>query len=91
MEYLISELNYKHVNNNRYFLLTMIVFTHFFPEFHVVSIEIFKFYFKSWMLQRMSRMMKHISKAGKVDLGHIVTPPVKFACKPELTLTRLLG
>ena len=79
------------MNNNRYFLLTMIVFTHFFPEFHVVSIEIFKFYFKSWMLQRMSRMTKHISKAGKVDLGHIVTPPVKFACKPELTLTRLLG
>ena len=69
----------------------MIVFSHFFPEFHVVSIEIFKFYFKSWMLQRMSCMLKHISKAGKVDLGYIVTLPVKFACKPELTLTRLLG
>ena len=53
--------------------------------------EIFKFYFKSWMLQRMSCMPKHISKAGKVDLGYIVTLPVKFACKPELTLTRLLG
>ena len=43
------------------------------------------------MLQRMSRMMKYISKAGKIDLGYIVTLPVKFACKPELTLTRLLG
>ena len=43
------------------------------------------------MLQRMSRMTKHISKAGKIDLGYIVTLPVKFACKPELTLTRLLG
>ena len=41
----------------------------------------------------MSRMTKHVSirKAGKVDPGDSVTPPVKFACKPELTLTRLLG
>ena len=90
MEYPISELSYKHVNNIRYFLFTMIVFS-IFSWISWVSIEIFKFYFKSWMLQRMSRMTKHISKAGKVDLGHIVTPPVKFACKPELTLTRLLG
>ena len=36
-------------------------------------------------------MTKHLSKAGKVDLGDRVTLPVKFACKPELTLTRLLG
>ena len=36
-------------------------------------------------------MMKHVSKAGKVDPSDWVTLPVKFACKPELTLTRLLG
>ena len=38
-------------------------------------------------LQKMSRMTKHVSKAGKVDPGDRVTLPVKFACKPELTLT----
>ena len=42
-------------------------------------------------LQRMSRTTKHVSKAGKVDPGVRVTLPVKFACKPELTLTGLLG
>ena len=36
-------------------------------------------------------MTKHDNKAGKVDAGDRVTLPVKFACKPELTLTRLLG
>ena len=55
------------------------------------SIENFKSYFKSWTLQRMSRMTKHVSKAGKVDPGDRVTLLVKFACKEELTLTRLLG
>ena len=55
------------------------------------SIENFKFYFKSWTLQRMSHMTKHVSKAGKVDLGERVALPVKFACKREVTLTRLLG
>ena len=39
----------------------------------------------------MSRMKKHVSKAGKVDPCDRVTLPVKFACKQELTLTRLLG
>ena len=39
----------------------------------------------------MSRMTKHINKAGKVDPGDGVTLPVKFACKPELTFTRSLG
>jgi len=39
----------------------------------------------------MSRMTKHVSKAGKVDPGDRITLPVKFASKPELTLTRLLG
>ena len=31
------------------------------------------------------------SEAGKVNPGDRVTIPVKLACKPELTLTRLLG
>ena len=38
-----------------------------------------------------SRMTKHVNKAGKVYPGDRVTLPVKFACKPELSLTRLLG
>ena len=38
----------------------------------------------------MSRITKHVSKADKVDQGDRVTLPVKFTCKPELTLTRLL-
>ena len=42
-------------------------------------------------LQRMSRMTKHVSKAGKVDPDDRVTLPVKFVCKKELTLTRLPG
>ena len=35
-------------------------------------------------------MTKHVSKAGKVDPSDRVTLPVKFACKPELTLTFFL-
>ena len=42
-------------------------------------------------LQRMSRMTKHVSKVGKVDPSVRVTLTVEFACKPELTLTGLLG
>ena len=49
----------------------------FFRDFNVSSIENFKFYLNSWTLQSMSRTAKHVSKAGKVDLG--------VACKPELT------
>ena len=51
------------------------------------TVEVGKFYDS----QRISRTTKHISKAGKVDPGDRLTLPVKFACKPELTLTRLLG
>ena len=36
-------------------------------------------------------MTKHVNSAGKVHPRDKVTLPVKFACKPELTLTRLLG
>ena len=57
----------------------------FFREFNVYSIENCKFYLKSWTLQRMSLMTKHVSKAGKVDLSDRVTLPVKFACKQALT------
>ena len=32
----------------------------------------------------MSRMTKHVSKAGKIDAGDRVTVPVKIACKPDL-------
>ena len=39
----------------------------------------------------MLRMAKHISKAGKIAPRDRVTLPVKFAYKPEITLTRLLG
>ena len=39
----------------------------------------------------MSRLTKHIIKAGKVNPGDRVTLPVKFACNPEITLTRLVG
>ena len=55
------------------------------------SIENFKFISNCKPLQKMSRMTKHVSKACKVDQGVRVTLPVKFACKPELTLTRLRG
>ena len=64
----------------------MIIFSPFF-----VSIENFKIISNFGPLQRLSRMTRHVSKAGKVDPGDRVTLPVKFACKPELTLTRLLG
>ena len=36
-------------------------------------------------------MTKHVSKTGKVAPGDTVKLPVKFACKQELTLNRLLG
>ena len=55
------------------------------------SVENFKFYFKSWTLQRITRMTKNVSKAVKVDPDDRVTLPVKIAGKPELTLTRLRG
>ena len=55
------------------------------------SIENFKIISNLGPLQRMSHMTKHVSKAGEVDPGDKVTLPVKFACKPELTLNRLLG
>ena len=60
-------------------------------EFNEFSIENFEVISNVGPLQRLSSMTKHVSKAGKVDPGDRVTLPVKFACKPELTLTLLLG
>ena len=60
-------------------------------EFNEFSIENFEVISNVGPLQRLSRMTKHVSKAGKVDPGDRVSLPVKFACKPELTLTLLLG
>ena len=59
----------------------------FFGGFSVFSIGNLKFYFKSWTLHvyTMSRLTKHISKAGKFNPGDRVTLPVKFACNPEIT------
>ena len=59
-------------------------------EFNEFSVENFEIISNLGPLQRLSRMTKHVSKAGKVDPGDRVTLPVKFACKPELTLTLLL-
>ena len=61
-----------------------------FSLFFVFSVENVKFFSNLGPLQRMSRMTKHVSKAGKVYPGDRVTLPVNFAYKPELTLTRLL-
>ena len=54
----------------------MIIFSLFFSEFNVFSIENFKIISNFGPLQRMSRMTKHVSKAGKVDPGDSVTIPV---------------
>ena len=47
------------------------------------SIENFNIISNFGPLQRMSRMTKHVSKAGKVDSGDRVTLPVKIACKRD--------
>ena len=62
----------------------------FIREFNVFSIENFKIISNLGLLQRMPCMMKHVRKAGKVDPSDRVTLTVTFACKTELTLTRLL-
>ena len=77
-------ISYKHLNNVRYFLYTMIILPLFLREFNMFSTLDLKFsWTKSWT--------KHVIIAGKVDPGDRVTLLVKFACKPELTFTRLLG
>ena len=91
--YPISELNYKHLKNKTLCSVYDDNIFPFFREFNVFSIENFRINISNLRpLQRMARMTKHVSKAGKVDPGdRLITLPVKFACKPELTLTRLLG
>ena len=90
--YPVSELNYKHLKNKKLFSVHDDNIFRFFREFNVFSIENFRINISNLRpLQRMSPMTKHVSKAGKVDPGDRLTLPVKFACKPELTLTRLLG
>ena len=70
----------------------MIIFSlFFFSWINVFSMENFKIISSLGPLQRMSHMKKHVSKAGKVDPGDRVTLPVKFTCKPELTLTCLVA
>jgi len=70
---------------------TMIIFSLFFRAFNMFSIQNFKIMSNFGPLQRMSRMTKHVSKAGNVASGDRVTLPVKFASKPPLILTCLLG
>ena len=81
----------KHLINKKLFSVYDDNIFPFFREFNVLSIENFKIISNFRLLQRMSRMTKHVIKAGKVDPGDSVTLPGKFTCKPELTLTRLLG
>ena len=69
----------------------MIIFSLFFSWINVFSMENFKIISSLGPLQRMSRVKKHVRKADKVDPGDRVTLPVKFACKPELTLTCLVA
>ena len=51
------------------FCLDNTVFSFFFPEFKVFSIENFKIISNFGPLQRMSRMTKHAIKTCKVDPG----------------------
>ena len=85
-------LNDKHLKNEKLFsVYDDNNYFPFFREFNMFSSENFKIISNLRLLQRMSRMTKHVSKAGKVDACDRVPLPVKFACKPELILTFLLG
>ena len=82
-------LNYKHLKNKKIFSVCGDnIFLFFVNLTCFPMIENFKI-----MLQRLSRMTKHVSKAGNVAPGDRVTlhVPVKFASKPVLTLSCLLG
>ena len=87
---MISELNYKNLNNIKYFVHTMIIFSLVFLNLTSFSYRTSSL-FQILEVTKMSRMTKYVSKAGKVHPGDRVTLLVKFACKQELTLTRLLG
>ena len=82
---------FKHLKNEELFSVYDDNIFPFFREFNVFSRENFKIISNFGPLQKMPRTTKHVSKAGKVDPVDRVTLPLKFACKPELTLTRMLG
>jgi len=63
----------------------MFLFSH---EFSVFSSENFKFYVKSWTLERMGPLMEHTNNA--IVYTRVILP-VKFACKAELILMHSLG
>ena len=65
----LSFNNYKHLKNKKSFSVYDDNMSPFFREFHVFSIEHFKIISNFGPLQRMSRMTKYVTKAGKVDLG----------------------
>ena len=69
----------------------LIIFSYFFVNLTCFHRELQVFFQISDVTKNMSRMIKRVSKAGKVDPGNRVTLPVKFACKPDLPLTHLLG
>ena len=60
-------------NSVTLFAVCPIIIFSLFSEFHVFSIENFKIISNFGPLQGMSRMTKHVSKAGKVDPGDRVT------------------
>ena len=65
--------NYKHLKNKMLFSVYDDNIFFFIHEFNVFSIENFKIISNLGPLQRMSHMMKHDSKAGKVYPGDRVT------------------
>ena len=78
-------INYKHLKKKKLYSVYDDNIFPFFREFNVFSLKNFKIISNFGPFQRISRMMKHVSKAGKVDPGDRVTLRVKFACKSELT------
>ena len=85
-----SELNYKHQNNIRYSLYTMIIFSRQF----FVNVTCFPWGTSSFIsnLRRYKeyQVRRNTSvKLEKVDPGDRVTLPMKFACNSELTLNAL--
>ena len=57
----------------------MIIFS-IFGENNVFSMENLKIISNFGLLQRMSRMTKHVSKTGKVDSGDRVTLTLNYCC-----------
>ena len=66
------------------FCLDNTVFSFFFPEFKVFSIENFKIISNFGPLQRMSRRTKHVSKACKAILTRGPVPERPISANPGL-------